>query len=76
MNSASPYIDTAKMFKKRMMARIRPIQAAGLISRAPSQYCMTVAAAEISAQSVIAFEYQVFQPVAKPAAGSMYRVAN
>jgi len=37
---------------------IMAIQAPTLISRAPSQYWMTIAAAEISAQRVIEEEYQ------------------
>lgn len=93
MNSASPYIETAKIFRKRMMAMTMVIHTAGLILgnkvsncsiciilctthfSSWSQNLIRTAAAEISTQSVIELLYQLFQPTAKPRAGSAYRAA-
>lgn len=58
MNSASPYIRIAKIFKQTTKAMSKVIQRAILIWSAPCQYWMTTVAAEISVQRVIADKYQ------------------
>lgn len=57
MNSASPYIPTAKMFRQMMRMMIKLIQIAALYCPSWSQNLMTRAAAEISAQSVMEYWY-------------------
>ena len=57
MNSASPYIRTAKMLRQMTKAMMMVIHSATRLSFS-RQYAMTRLAAEISAQRVMAHEYQ------------------
>jgi len=61
-------MDTANMFRQITRTQMIEIHAAGLIL--VFQNPMTTDAADISAHSVRAFEYQLFQPTAKPIASS------
>ena len=69
-------METAKTLRKRIRTMMREIHAATLISREPSQNCMTTEAAEISAQSVMADWYQFWIDGQHLCLGNLGRFGN
>jgi hypothetical protein len=55
-------METAKILRQTTTTIMIEIHAATLMSRAPSQNWITIAAAEISAQRVMAELYQFYRP--------------